>query len=307
MRSNSLFKRLKPPRGFRLTKAGKIFFAFLACLIVISLATGNNLLYLMLAGMMAFMVVSGMESEMNLRHIELERILPAEIHAGLPARVGYLLRNMRYSSTRLVLEDRSRLKINGLRQKETLALHTDVTFPSRGRTYLEDITVSTTYPYGLFEKSMTFPAAREILVFPRPLAYPHPLVSGTQDTGEGKSQDSISHVRPYAPGDTLSSVVWKKQHLGLVTRVLEGGAGMNGLVVVMPGSDMETKLSHAAYVIAELHRTGRPFGLLIGTHFSGIALSRDHKIGILSRLALAETIPRPSLEVIPDDAHVIYL
>jgi len=58
---------LKPPRGFRLTKAGKVFFAFLVCLIFVSLSTGNNLLYLVLAAMLGFMVVSGVQSELNLR------------------------------------------------------------------------------------------------------------------------------------------------------------------------------------------------------------------------------------------------
>lgn len=307
MRLFSLFKYLKPPRGFRLTKPGKIFFSFLVCLIVISLATGNNLLYLMLAAMMAFMIVSGIESEMNLRHLELDRVLPAEIHAGMSARIGYLVRNPRNSSLRLVLSDQSRIKIADLRRSETRLMQTDLTFPKRGRNYLGNIIISTTYPYGLFEKSITFPAGRELVVFPRPLAFSPPPVSGIQDSGGGKSQDSISHVRPYAPGDPLSSVVWKKQHLGLVTRVFEGGTGMSGLVVVLPGQDMETKLSYATYTIAELHRTGRPFGLLMGTHFSGIAHSREHKIKIMTQLALAGSIPGPSLEVIPDDAHIIYI
>lgn len=307
MRLISLFNYLKPPRGFKLTKAGKIFFFFLVCLIVISLATGNNLLYLMLAGMLAFMIVSGIESEMNLRHLELDRVLPAEIHAQTPARIGYLVRNPRNRSSRLVLSDHSRIKITELHRQENQLLHMDATFPARGIAALGDIVVSTTYPYGLFEKSITFSAAGEVIVFPRPLIFATPPVSGVQDSGGGKAHDSISHVRPYAPGDPLSTVVWKKQHLGLVSRVMEGGSGMNGVVVLLPGADMETKLSHAAYVIAELHRMGRPFGLLLNNHYSGIALSREHKIRMLTSLALANTIRQPSIETLPDDAHTIYI
>ncbi len=307
MRLNSLFRYLKPPRGFCLTKAGKIFFSFLTCLIVISLATGNNLLYLMLAAMLAFMIVSGIESEMNLRHLELDRVMPPEIHAGIPARIGYLVRNKRNSSSRLVLRDQGRLKIPAVGRDETRLMQTEISFPARGRKTLGDIVISTTYPYGLFEKSITFPASAELVVFPRPVAFSLPRATGTQDAGGGKSHDAISHVRPYTPGDPLSSVVWKKQHLGLVTRVLEGGAGMNGLVVIQPGHDVETKLSWAAYVIAELHRAGRPFGLVLGDYYSGIALSREHKNAILTRLALTGAIRRPSLETVPDDAHLIHI
>ena len=111
MRLSSLYNYLKPPRGFKLTKAGKIFFVFLFGIIVISMATGNNLLYLMLAGILAFMIVSGIESELNLRYLELDRVLPAEIYAGRSARIGYLLRNKRNSSERLILKDISQIKI----------------------------------------------------------------------------------------------------------------------------------------------------------------------------------------------------
>jgi uncharacterized protein (DUF58 family) len=305
MRLSSLFKYLKPPRGFRLTRAGRIFFSFLICIIVISLATGNNLLYLILAGMLAFMIVSGIESELNLRYLELDRLLPSEIHAGIPARIGYLVRNRRTASSRLLLNDRSVMKIVALPRGETLLLHADISFPRRGRETLGDIIVSTTYPYGLFEKSITFSAGTEFIVFPCPLAYAPPPSSGSQDSGGGKAQDSISHVRPYVPGDPLSSVVWKKQHLGLISRVFEGGAGMSGLVVVLPGPDMETKLSYATYTIAELHRLGRPFGLLLSGYYSGIALSREHKIRILTQLAQTEWIGQPSMEAIPQDAQII--
>lgn len=307
MRLTSLFRLLKPPRGFRLTKAGRIFFAFLVCLIVIALATGNNLLYLMLAAMLAFMIVSGIESEMNLRHLELDRVLPAEVHAGIQARIGYLVRNPKNASYRLVIADAARMRVADLKRKETRLLHADVTFPSRGKTVLGDIVISTTYPYGLFEKSITFASRSELVVFPRPLGYSLPQASGRQDSGTGRNRDSVSHVRPYVPGDTLSSVVWKKQHLGLVTRVFEGGEGMSGIVVVTPGPDIETKLSRAAYAVGEMHRLGRPFGLLLGTHCSGVAMSREHKIRIMTELALVGSIPRPSLEVLPDDAHVIYV
>jgi uncharacterized protein (DUF58 family) len=307
MRSNSLFKLLKPPRGFRLTKAGRIFFAFLICLIIIALATGNNLLYLILAGMMSFMIVSGIESELNLRYLELERVLPAEIYAGIAVRIGYLVRNQRNNSSRLLLSDVSRIKIERISREETDSVHSEVTFARRGYATLGRVVISTTYPYGLFEKSISFPLEDRALVFPEPRPFEPVYSSGQRDTGTGKAKDSISHVRSYLPGDPLSSIVWKKQNQGLVSRVFEGGAGMAGLLVLNPGLDMEMKLSCASYVISELHRTGRPFGLVINRYFSGIALSRPHKIKIMEQLALAEEIGQPVLESIPNDSQIIYI
>ncbi len=307
MRLRSLSKYLKPPRGFRLTKPGKIFFGFLFCLIVIAMITGNNLLYLVLAGMMAFMIVSGIESEINLRYLEINRLLPSEIFAGIPFNMGYLIRNPRNESSRLVLKDISQIKVEKLQHQETQVLYTDVTLPRRGKVHLGTITILTSYPYGLFEKSITFPVLKEILVFPEPMLCNPSLTSGQYDSGGGKSKDSISHVRPYVPGDLLSMVVWKKQHHGLISRVFEGGAGMSGVVVLMPGQDMEQKLSWATYLISELYRLGNPFGLVLNGLYSGIASSRTHKIDIFMHLALAQEIHQPSPEVIPSDARIIYI
>jgi uncharacterized protein (DUF58 family) len=307
MRLNSLFRYLKPPRGFRLTKPGKIFFGFLFCLIIIAMATGNNLLYLVLAVMLSFMIVSGIESEMNLRYLELERVLPAEIYAGISAKIGYLVRNPRRKSSRLMLNDLAQVPLVQLKRQETGLLHAEIIFPSRGYAHAGRITISTTYPYGLFEKSISFPAEADILVFPEPLAFTPVLASGAQDSGTGKARDTISHVRAYREGDPLSSIVWKKQNHGLVTKVFEGGAGMGGVVVLMPGPDVERKLSLATHLISELQRSGRAFGLVMNGNYSGIAFSRSHKIKIMEQLALAEEIRQTGHEVIPSDAQIIYI
>lgn len=261
----------------------------------------------MLAGILAFMIVSGIESEYNLRYLELDRVLPAEIYAGTPAKIGYLLRNQRNLSERLMLKDISQIRIERLQPQQTELLQADITFPKRGRTRLGTIVIATTYPYGLFEKSISFDADQDIIVFPEPLFIQPSLTSGARDSGGGKTKDSISHVRPYVPGDPLSSVVWKKQHQGLVSRIFEGGSGMSGFVILTPGAEVENKLSWATYVITELHRAGRPFGLALNGYSSGIAFSRAHKIKILERLALAEDIQQPKLEAIPSDAQIIYI
>ncbi|HQG32452.1 MAG TPA: hypothetical protein PLA83_11045, partial [Deltaproteobacteria bacterium] len=81
MKYPSLFEYLKSPRGFGLTKSGKIFFVFLLAIILSAMGTGNNLLFLILACLLSFMIVSGIESEWNIRHLDVERAPPLEIYA----------------------------------------------------------------------------------------------------------------------------------------------------------------------------------------------------------------------------------
>jgi hypothetical protein len=307
MRLASLCNHLKPPRGFRLTKAGKIFFLFLLAIIVVAMLTGNNLLFLILAGMLSFMIVSGVESERNIRYLEMGRGVPKEIFAKRPARLHYAVRNNKISSSRLVIHDTEKMKLGHLIRGAAEKLDCRYIFPQRGTFHLGKVEVSTTYPYGLFEKSLSFDLREDIVVFPEPLPHTSFVSSGSEGQGRGPSHDSISHVRGYIPGDPLSSIVWKKQHLGLVSRVVEGGSGTSGVVVLLPGGDMERKLSNATFIILELHKAHSPFGLIINDYFSGIGLSRDHKLEILRHLSLTTAIMEPRTIVFNGKTHIITL
>ena len=169
MTSRRLFKFFKPPRGFKLTKAGRIFFAFLFAIIVVAMLTGNNLLFLILAFMLAFMIVSGLESERNIRYLEIERVLPSEIYARTPSRIGYHLRNTRLTSERLVISSLGGIKVACLPKGPGEIFTTDYAFERRGPQHLGSVEISTTFPYGLFKKSITFGLADDIVVFPAPL------------------------------------------------------------------------------------------------------------------------------------------
>ena len=77
-----LSRWLRPPRTLRPTRAGWIFFALTFGVGFAALNTGNNLLYLVLSLMLAFLVLSGVFSESTLRGIRVRRRLPREFFAG---------------------------------------------------------------------------------------------------------------------------------------------------------------------------------------------------------------------------------
>jgi uncharacterized protein (DUF58 family) len=307
VRFRRLYKLLRPPRGFRLTKAGRVFFVFMLAIIIVAMITGNNLLFLILAFMLAFMIVSGVESEINLRHLEIERIIQTEIFAGIPARMGYHIKNSRNGSVRLKISDIGNIMVENLPKGPGEVVFTENTFLKRGKTGLGEIKIFTSFPYGLFEKSIRFDANEDILVFPKPIAVMSAASSGLEGIGEGRAADSISHIRPYIPGDHGSQIVWKKLHLGLFSRVVEGGTGLKGVVVISPGGNLEEKLSKATYLITELFVKGVQFGLAAGSYYSGLAVSRAHKIEILKRLAVTERIGEPPDESLYGDAARIYI
>ncbi len=307
MRWKRLYKLLRPPRGFRLTKAGRVFFVFMFAIIVVAMITGNNLLFLILAFMLAFMIVSGVESERNLRHLEIERVIQTEIFAGIPARMGYHIKNARNASVRLIISELGKINVETLPKGAGEVVFTEYTFLKRGKTGLGEIRIFTSFPYGLFEKSIRFDANEDIFVFPKPVAVTRAASSGLEGIGEGRAADSISHTRPYVPGDPGTLIIWKKLHLGLLSRVVEGGSGLKGVVVISPGGNLEEKLSKATYLISELFLKGVQFGLAAGSYYSGLAVSRTHKIDILKRLAVIERIGEPPDESLYGNAARIYI
>ena len=83
----------RPPRVLSATRAGWCFIGIIFGVGFAALNTGNNLLYLVLALMLAFLVLSGILSETSLRGIRIERALPRELFAGSANRVVLRVHN----------------------------------------------------------------------------------------------------------------------------------------------------------------------------------------------------------------------
>ena len=88
-----ILRWLRPPRRLRPTRAGWNFFAITFGVGFAALNTGNNLLYLILALMLSFLVLSGVLSESALRGIRVRRRLPREFQAGAASRVVLEIEN----------------------------------------------------------------------------------------------------------------------------------------------------------------------------------------------------------------------
>ena len=102
-------RRLRPPRSLRATRAGWCFVAIIFGVGFAALNTGNNLLYLVFALMLAFLVLSGVLSEASLRGIRIERHLPRELFAAATHSVVLRVHNdqRRVASFALTIEDRA--------------------------------------------------------------------------------------------------------------------------------------------------------------------------------------------------------
>lgn len=88
-------ERLRQTFHYEVTKVGVVYVLVTLVIGIAALNTGNNLLYIVVAAMLAAILVSGVVSAMVLRGLELEVSLPEHVFAGRPVvgRIG--LRNSR--------------------------------------------------------------------------------------------------------------------------------------------------------------------------------------------------------------------
>lgn len=87
--------RLRNVVDYQVTRLGVIYTIVVLLIGIAALNTGNNLLYIVVAAMLAAIVVSGAASNLVLRDLELDLRLPEYVFAGDPVRGHLSLRNPR--------------------------------------------------------------------------------------------------------------------------------------------------------------------------------------------------------------------
>jgi len=90
-------ERLRQTLHYEVTKAGVIYVLVTVIISIAALNTGNNLLYIVVAAMLAAILVSGIISALTLRGLELDVRLPEHVFAGRPVKGRILLRNSRWA------------------------------------------------------------------------------------------------------------------------------------------------------------------------------------------------------------------
>jgi uncharacterized protein (DUF58 family) len=88
-------ERLRQTFHYEVTKVGVVYVLVTVVIGIAALNTGNNLLYIVVAAMLAAILVSGIVSAMVLRGLELDMRLPEHMFAGRPVVGRVVVRNPR--------------------------------------------------------------------------------------------------------------------------------------------------------------------------------------------------------------------
>jgi len=213
--------RLIPDWEIRITNFGLGY--ILMCLVVAIAATntGNNGLYLVLAGMLASMAVSGVLSRRNVRGVSCEIESIGEVVATRPALLRVRLQNTLRTGTAQALFFLHEglpgpLWVDPLKPGERREIVVEGRFPRRGVVRIPDAGLLSRFPMGLFRKYRRAIAAREIVVYPLPEssrvpeAPPEEARGGRPHAFRRGGGFDIRTLRDFGPGDDPRDMHWKQ-------------------------------------------------------------------------------------------------
>ncbi|MBW2712128.1 MAG: DUF58 domain-containing protein [Deltaproteobacteria bacterium] len=311
---------MRPPRTLRPTRAGWAFFVLLMGVGVATILIGNNLLHIVFALMLSFLVLSGLLSEAVLRDIRVKRHLPQEAFAGQPAAMAIEIENphLLMPAYALVLEDYGLMQEEGASPfpvSRIFILHVaagssktrtySMNPPNRGPCNLLGFRISTRFPFGLFSKALFLEEPDQMMIYPglhRGGAAHHlvrdPGDESTQQTQKRLLGPEASQVRPYETGDSQRRIHWPStmRRGEILVRAGETSEAYAAEVVlntsgVEPGKAFEYQVCRATTEVIRLLQEGVEVGLRTDT---AILSPRDTQRSQLLRF-LALVQPEPSM------------
>jgi uncharacterized protein (DUF58 family) len=314
---------------FKITREGWIYAGGILLVALAALNTGNNLLFLILATLIAAILISGILSSITLSGVELRLELPEHIFAKQPVRGLVELRN-----EKLTLPSFS-LRVEGVADKNSpgsAILDTPVyfpyigkhdrmkqsvpmTFPRRGVYRQEAFRIVTRFPFGFLQKARRLDLPTEAIAYPsvEPTHELLEILPGLQGALEslskGRGQDLYA-LRGYLPTDSASHVHWKASaRLGsLMVREFTREDDCRVLLVLDPHTAAPADSSSAGSSADAISRFERAVTLCAGMawHFyernavlkfrsagveTPLAPAEENIFAVLRHLAMARPLP----------------
>lgn len=260
--------------------------------------TGNNLLFLIVAVLLAFMAVSGVAGWQNIKGLTLTVAFTDEIYAGCETFATVRLDNRKRFIPSFLL-DLSFLdsKISFFlvpragSQSDTLG----ITFPRRGVQHLPMAFIASPFPVNFFVRWIGVPVQGDCIVFPAPLRGESVGEEGRRRSGgaavsrlKGYEGDLL-RIGDYTGTEPTKLIHWRlsARSGGLKVKQLSGSV-QEPVVIdprLLPG-DAEERLSRAAWLVNRLIRDRQiPVGLKLGEQFIAPGASRQHRLRLLTVLA----------------------
>ena len=170
------------------------------------------------------------------------------------------------------------------------------TFRERGEHVVAWGEVSSPFPINFFVRSRRTPIQCRIVVFPAPLraqlpgGHDKPGTGGVLTAASKGYEGDVAKIGDYSGTEPLKLIHWRlsAKHGELKVKELTAGARTPVIIDIdtLQGRSLEENLSRATFLINRLMKSNRPVGLKFGERILAPAVSRTHRLRLLSELAL---------------------
>jgi uncharacterized protein (DUF58 family) len=319
---------------YRITREGWMYIGGIIIVALAALNTGNNLLFLILASLIAIILMSGILSSITLSGVDLRLDLPEHIFAGQTVRARVELENEKLTlpSFSLRVEAATKRKVLApalletpvyfpyLPKRERVQQNVPITFTRRGAYRQDTFRIVTRFPFGFLQKARRVELGAEALVYPsveptRDFFEILPALQGALESLSKGGGHDLYALRGYVPTDSARHVHWKASaRLGsLMVREFTREDDCRVLLVLDPhvAETLGDSSSTAAVAAAERFERAVTLCASIAWHFyernaqlqfrsaameTSLAAADENIFAILKHLALAAPLP-------PDPKH----
>ena len=308
----------------RVTRAGLAFVAVTLLVGIAAFLSANNLLFLLLAAMLATLLVSGFVNRLLLSGLEVDLALPEHISARRAAQGRVLVRNLKYGvpSFSIFLRGAAESGFSGaiyfpvISPREICEEPVALLFGGRGLHKNNSFHFSSRFPFGFAERKEHVALKGDVLVYPCLESQPgfEDLLGDLQ--GElaslqpGPSGD-FHRVRPYEMLESIRHLDWKATaHTGAL-QVREFARHREQTVELV--LDLNAPPAHAAWFERAVdccaylasHLSERNVVVRLRSQGIDVTIPDDGGVYIMLKyLALVE--PRPGgSDIVPDDREAI--
>ena len=322
---------------YRPGSGGVIYAALLALVATAAFYSQSNLLFMAVGLMIGVFVFALLWAWRSLRNLRVRRSTPSRVSAGDPLVLRYRLDNHgRLPAFAVVLRERlaGDPTADGGPGRPTRLGGAPVTWAvyvggrrgtrlqSRGRARrrgtlnLRGLTLSSTFPFGIIRKTLTFDLPGAVLVLPRLYRLDPDLTGrlvrgGEGDAGPGRSaggDDEFFGLRAYRAGDRPRAIDWKRSARGGGLVVRERTRPRPACLSVRLdlsnpfGDDAdpderylleERAVSLAGSLLSEAHRTGLRVDLRINGHGRPAAVAPGHGQQLAAMLVALARVQAP--------------
>lgn len=336
--SRSLREILERPVG-RLQRYHVSFegYAFILIMGMVGFAawhSGANLLYLMFAMMIGFFLVQGIALWICLLGVDVTRQIPRTATALEEIELKFSVRNRKRFLSSFGLRIVDYLDRNdplgaafvvSLRRQSTTETIYRAVFPRRGLVTLKKLVVSSRYPFGLAQRSMTVKRKDHVLIFPPAIDVRAVVADLRVEFGEHESRrkgigSEFFGLKEYVPGDQVRHIHWrssaKAQRLMTmeyeneerqkISIVLHNRVSTDELRDSAVRDEFEKALTFVASFCRELIRGGYEVQLVTDSGIVPFGVGQRHLMRLLRACALLELTTEGAVLRIPPEASTVH-